>query len=110
VAATDDAGPLPSRAIEEALAQGWVISCAFDNDQAGDKRWQHVRELYPSAGTIVRDVPPAPGKDWNDALRASAGQEWDKGQQPAHGRRPDRERGGDARLEPEKDTRADQRR
>jgi len=98
VAATDGAGPLPTRAIEEALARGWVVSCAFDNDQAGDKRWREVRELYPTTGSIVRDVPP--GKDWNDALRASAGQ--DVSQQHEHGRGPERER--------ERDTRADQRR
>jgi len=104
VAATDGAGPLPARAIEEALAQGWVVSCAFDNDQAGDKRWQQVRELYPTAGTIVRDVPPEPGKDWNDALRASVGVERDKGQQreQERDRDPERERG--------RETKADQRR
>ncbi len=100
VAATDDAGPLPSRAIEEALAQGWVISCAFDNDQAGEKRWREVRELYPAAGAIIRDVPPMSGKDWNDALRASAGQ--DASRQHEQGRGPERER--------DRDTRADQRR
>jgi len=69
VAATDGAGPLPTRAIDAALAQGWVVSCAFDNDQAGDRRWPQVRALYPTTGAIVCDVPPAPGKDWNDALR-----------------------------------------
>ncbi len=110
VAATDGAGPLPIRAIEAALAQGWVVSCAFDNHQTGDKRWREVRELYPTAGTIVRDVPPTPGKDWNDALRASASHEREQSQQHEHGRSPDRERGRDARLEPERDTRADQRR
>ncbi len=57
VAATDGAGPLPARAIDEALAQGWVVSCAFDNDQAGDKRWQQVRELYPTVSTPVRFDP-----------------------------------------------------
>jgi len=100
VAATDGAGPLPARAIEAALAQGWVVSCAFDNDQAGDKRWQQVGELYPMAGTIVRDVPPTPGKDWNEALRANAGQERGKGQQYERDGGPERER----------DTKADQRR
>jgi len=85
VAATDGAGPLPTRAIDDALAQGKVVSCAFDNDRPGDRRWQEVRELYPTTGNIVRDVPPALGKDWNDALRASAGQEREKGQQPEHG-------------------------
>jgi len=98
VAATDGTGPLPTRAIEEALAQGWVVSCAFDNDQAGEKRWREVRELYPTAGTIVRDLPPA--KDWNDALRASLGQ--DVSRQHERGRSPERER--------DRDTRADQRR
>jgi len=102
VAATDGAGPLPTRAIEEALTQGWVVSCAFDNDQAGDKRWQQVRELYPTAGTIVRDVPPASGKDWNDALRANSGQEREKGQQ--------HERHGGLEWERDRDTRVDQRR
>jgi len=104
VAATDGAGPLPTRAIDAALAQGWMVSCAFDNDQAGDKRWQQVRELYPTAGTIVRDMPPAPGKDWNDALRASAEQDRDTGQQreQERDRGPERERG--------RETKADQRR
>jgi len=104
VAATDGAGPLPTRAIEEALARGWVVSCAFDNDQAGDKRWQEVRELYPSAGAIVRDVPPAPGKDWNDALRASAGQEQEQGRQREH------ERDSDPERLRNRETRTDQRR
>jgi len=79
-----------------------VVSCAFDNDQAGDKRWQQVRELYPTAGTIVRDVPPASGKDWNDALRANSGQEREKGQQ--------HERHGGLEWERDRDTRVDQRR
>jgi len=104
VAATDGAGPLPVRAIDAALAQGWVVSCAFDNDQAGDKRWREVRELYPTAGAIVRDVPPTPGKDWNDALRASAGQERDKGQQP------EQERDCGPEKERDRETKADQRR
>jgi len=100
VAATDGAGPLPVRAIEAALAQGWVVSCAFDNDQAGDKRWREVRELYPTAGAIVRDVPPATGKDWNDALRASARQDVSR----------QYERGHDSERERGRDVRADQRR
>jgi len=98
VAATDGAGPLPVRAIEAALAQGWVVSCAFDNDQAGDKRWQQVRELYPTAETIVRDLPP--GKDWNDALRASAGQDVSQQHERGHGQE----------REHDRNTRADQRR
>ena len=102
VAATDGAGPLPTRVIDAALAQGWVVSCAFDNDHASDRRWQHVRELYPTAGTIVRDVPPASGKDWNDALRANSGQERKKGQQ--------HERHGGLEWERDRDTRVDQRR
>ncbi len=31
--------------------------------------------MYPTAGAIVRDVPPVPGKDWNDALRTNREQE-----------------------------------
>jgi len=97
VTATDGAGPLPTRAIEEALAQGWMVSCAFDNDQAGDRHWQQVRELYPMASNIVRDLPP--GKDWNDALRTSRGQERDRGRQSAqeHDLGPERERGRENR-------------
>ncbi len=102
VATTDGAGPLHTRAIVEALTQGWVVSCAFDNDQAGDKRWQQVHELYPTAGTIVRDVPPASGKDWNDALCANSGQEREKGQQ--------HERHGGLEWKRDRDTRVDQRR
>ena len=99
VAATDGAGPLPTRAIDAALAQGWVVSCAVDNDQAGDRRWPQVRALYPTAGAIVCDVPPSTGKDWNDALRAGAGQEQEKGQQDGRGDSPERERDRDNKVD-----------
>ncbi len=109
VAATDGAGPLPIRAIEEVLAQDWVVSCAFDNDQAGDKRWREVRELYPAAGAIVRDVPPTPGKDWNDALRASVGQGRDQARQRELEREREHEdgRGRRGELERARTSRAD---
>jgi len=89
-----------------------VVSCAFDNDQAGDKRWQQLRELYPTAGTIVRDVPPAPGKDWNDALRARMEQDASRQHERGHSPERERERGHSPERERERDrdTRADQRR
>jgi len=48
---------------------GALVRCAFDNDEDGEKLWAKVREVYPDAGTIERDRPPAAVKDWNQALQ-----------------------------------------
>jgi len=66
---TDGHGALPTRQIAEGLAMGALVRCAFDNDEDGEKLWAKVREVYPDAGTIERDRPPAAVKDWNQALQ-----------------------------------------
>jgi len=71
---TDGHGALPTRQIEEGLAMGALVRCAFDNDEDGEKLWAKVREAYPDADTITRDRPPAAIKDWNQALQQQRGQ------------------------------------
>jgi len=66
---TDGAGAVPRQQIDEALARGALVHCAFDNDPGGAKLWAQVTEAYPGAAAIVRERPPRGAKDWNDALR-----------------------------------------
>lgn len=86
----DGHGSLPRRQIEEGLAMGALVRCAFDNDAGGDTLWQQVTEAYPEATTIARDRPPAGMKDWNEALQAREGQPPELG--------PEREQGRDTRA------------
>jgi len=71
---TDGHGELPTRQIAEGLARHALIHCGFDHDRDGEKMWARVRAQYPPSadggGALVRDLPPAGAKDWNDALMA----------------------------------------
>ncbi len=88
---TDGYGALPTRQIEEGLAMGALVRCAFDNDEDGEKLWAKVREAYPDADTITRDRPPAAIKDWNQGLQQQRGQ----GQEQA----PERTRARESRAD-----------
>jgi len=68
-ASTDGHGDLPTRQVDDGLARHALIHCGFDRDSGGDTLWKRVRERYPDAGSLVRDLPPKGTKDWNDALR-----------------------------------------
>jgi len=74
VLSTDGIGPLPTRQIDETLAQGGTVCAGFDNDGpggAGDHLWQQMKDAYPTETSgdytpIMRQTPK--GKDWNDDL------------------------------------------
>jgi len=74
VVSTDGRGPLPTRQIEEAIAQGGTVRAGFDNDGpdgGGAQLWQQVRDTYPTETNgdftpIMREKPQ--GKDWNEDL------------------------------------------
>jgi len=68
-ASTDGHGELPTRQVDDGLTRHALIHCGFDRDAGGDTLWARVRERYPDAGSLVRDLPPKGAKDWNDALR-----------------------------------------
>jgi len=68
-ASTDGHGDLPTRQVDDGLARHALIHCGFDRDAGGDTLWARVRERYPDAGALVRELPPTGAKDWNDALR-----------------------------------------
>lgn len=58
--------------IDDAIALGRKVVCAFDADDKGDEFANKMREAYPEAH-IVRRRPPK-GKDWNDTLRIEKGE------------------------------------
>ena len=60
----DGAGAVPTRLLEEAIAQGHEVLAAFDADEAGDRMAAAVMAQFPQA---KRAIPPA-GKDWNEYL------------------------------------------
>ncbi len=91
---TDGHGALPTRQIEEGLAMGALVRCAFDNDEDGEKLWTKVREAYPDAGTITRDRPPAAIKDWNQALQQQA-----QGREHGQQQTPERTRARESRAD-----------
>ena len=74
-ASTDGHGELPTRQVDDGLTRHALIHCGFDRDAGGDTLWARVRERYPDAGSLVRDLPPKGAKDWNDALRAQGQQQ-----------------------------------
>lgn len=53
---TDGSGDLPCRQIDEGLAPGALVRCAFDNDPVGENPWAKVREAYP-AGPLSTTSP-----------------------------------------------------
>jgi len=74
IISTDGHGSLPTRQIDEALANRALIHAGFDNDKGGETLWARVMDYYPAdagerLGRIVRDRPPAGVKDWNQALQ-----------------------------------------
>jgi len=55
VLSTDGAVTLPHQAIRQTLDQGGIVRVATGNDQAGERIWQMIREMYPEP-QVVRDV------------------------------------------------------
>ena len=48
-----------------------VVVLAMDRDEAGERMAREVASMVPQGVKIMRDVPEAPAKDWNDALQAA---------------------------------------
>lgn len=51
--------------IQYAIDQGYKVTCAFDNDDAGNENAMRMKAFY--GDVIERELPPH-GKDWNEAL------------------------------------------
>jgi hypothetical protein len=59
------------RALER-LSGHRTVLLGFDNDEQGRRYAEKCRQLVEPAGaTILEALPPNPGMDWNDALRAA---------------------------------------
>lgn len=65
IASTDGMGALPKPLIEKTLKDGGIVRVATDNDPAGERLWESIRDQY--GDKVVRDRPIL--KDWNDVLR-----------------------------------------
>jgi hypothetical protein len=68
--------PALIRAAIERMGQGGRIVIATDNDEGGRDLADQIEALARETGradlTIVRDLPPGAGQDWNDVLKARA--------------------------------------
>jgi len=66
VMATEEAGPLPHRAMRETLDRGGIVRVATDNTPVGELIWQQLRQQYRSQ-QVERAKPMM--ENWNKTLR-----------------------------------------